>query len=445
MLSSQPRLKAPGAASILPVAASGDRLPILRQYLRIALRWRYVIIGAVVSCILLGTVVTLLMTPKYTATATIEISREADKVTNIPGVDREASVADQEFYQTQYGLLQSRSLSERVARQLRLVDDPKFYQMFGATSNDPAFQLVNGRYPVSGQAIRQRAAGEILLKRLNVDPTRLSRLVDLHFTSPNPDFSARIANSWAENFIETNLERKIQATSYGRNLLQRQLADYKQRLDASQRQLVGYASAEQIINLPSQTASDNRTTSERSIVADDLAALNTALSQATADRIQAEARYEQAGRAGASTEALRNVAINNLRQQLNAPWPFLYDEARIVQKDLDIREYTDTEHDIMIPHTLLLRPGLVVERVWNGYWYWGRPSMAELHDVLRKVTRDIRPDWDITTPAMRAQWSRGEKDAFFPYGRKDMTQVLREMAGAVDQYARPADPEAGRA
>jgi len=137
--------------------------------------------------------------------------------------------------------------------------------------------------------------------------------------------------------------------------------------------------------------------------------------------------------------------INNLRQQLNAPWPFLYDEARIVQKDLDIREYTDTEHDIMIPHTLLLRPGLVVERVWNGYWYWGRPSMAELHDVLRKVTRDIRPDWDITTPAMRAQWSRGEKDAFFPYGRKDMTQVLREMAGAVDQYARPADPEAGRA
>ncbi|PVE50111.1 exopolysaccharide biosynthesis protein [Arthrobacter sp. TPD3018] len=315
MLSSQPRLKAPGAASILPVAASGDRLPILRQYLRIALRWRYVIIGAVVSCILLGTVVTLLMTPKYTATATIEISREADKVTNIPGVDREASVADQEFYQTQYGLLQSRSLSERVARQLRLVDDPKFYQMFGATSNDPAFQLVNGRYPVSGQAIRQRAAGEILLKRLNVDPTRLSRLVDLHFTSPNPDFSARIANSWAENFIETNLERKIQATSYGRNLLQRQLADYKQRLDASQRQLVGYASAEQIINLPSQTASDNRTTSERSIVADDLAALNTALSQATADRIQAEARYEQAGRAGASTEALRNVAINNLRQR----------------------------------------------------------------------------------------------------------------------------------
>ena len=287
MPTSQPRVAAPGTALVGSGAPTDERMPMLRQYLRTALRWRYVIIGAVVGCILLGLIVTLLMTPKYTATATIEISREADKVTNIQGVDREASVADQEFYQTQYGLLQSRSLSERVATQLRLVDDPKFYEMFGATSDKPAFQLVNGRYPASGRAARQRAAGEILLKRLSVDPTRLSRLVDLHFTSPDADLSARVANAWAENFIQTNLERKIQATSYGRNLLQRQLADYKERLDASQRQLVGYASAEQIINLPSQTAGDNRTTSERAIVADDLSSLNTARSQSTADSSQA--------------------------------------------------------------------------------------------------------------------------------------------------------------
>ncbi|MEG8023206.1 GumC family protein [Sphingomonas aerolata] len=298
-----------------PAVAGSGRLPLLRQYLRIALRWRYVIIGSVIACVLLGLIITLLMTPKYTATATIEISREADKVTNIQGVDREASVADQEFYQTQYGLLQSRSLSERVASQLRLVDDPKFYEIFGAVSDEPAFQLTNGRYPASGRAERQRVAGEVLLKRLSVDPTRLSRLVDLHLTSPSADLSAKIVNAWAENFIQTNLERKVQATSYGRNLLQRQLADYKERLDASQRQLVGYASAQQIINLPSQTTGDNRVTSERSIVADDLAALNAVLSQATADRIQAEARNAQAGRAGASTEALRNVAINNLRQR----------------------------------------------------------------------------------------------------------------------------------
>nr|WP_294811021.1 polysaccharide biosynthesis tyrosine autokinase [uncultured Sphingomonas sp.] len=296
------------------LAPEADRMPVIRQFLRVALRWRYVILGVAAACLVVGLVATLLMTPKYTATATVEISRESSKVTDFQGVDREASAADQEFYQTQYGLLRARSLSERVANHLRLVDDPKFFELFGYASDRPAFRLVNGRFPATGRDERQRIAGEILLRNLSVKPTRLSRLVDMSFTSPNAAFSARVANAWAENFIQTNLERKIQATSYGRDLLQRQLTQLKERLDQSQRQLVDYASSQQIVNLPSQSG-DGKTTSERSIIADNLAAFNTALSQATAQRIEAEARYQQAGRAGASEEALRNQAINNLRQR----------------------------------------------------------------------------------------------------------------------------------
>lgn len=301
-----------------PVAVDAPRqgadIPLLRQYLRIALRWRYVILGSVAVCFILGLIITLLMTPKYTADSTLEISRESDQVTNFQGVQPEASVADQEFYQTQYGLLKSRSLSERVAVQLNFVDDPKFFDLFGVPKNKPAFQLVDGQYSASGRNVRQRAAGEILLRNVDIAPTRLSRLVDIRFTSPSAALSAKVANAWAENFIQTNLERKIQATSYGRNLLQRQLSQLKQKLDESQRLLVDYASAEKIINLPAQS-NPNGTTAERSIVADNLATLNAALSQATADRIQAEARYEQAGRAGSSPEALGNLAINDLRQK----------------------------------------------------------------------------------------------------------------------------------
>jgi capsular exopolysaccharide synthesis family protein len=298
----------------LPSASRTDDVPVVRQYLRIAKRWRYVILGAVIASVLLGLIVTLLMTPQFTAGTTIEISRESNQVTNFQGVERETSVADQEFYQTQYGLLESRSLSERVAVQLRLVDDPAFYERFGSSREEPAFQLVNGRFPAGGRVIRQRVAGEILRDHLDVAPTRLSRLVEISFTSPDPAFSARVVNAWSDAFIQTNLERKVQATSYGRNLLQRQLAQQKERLDESQRQLVAYASQQRIINLPAQTSGDG-TTSERSIVADDLASLNGALSQATADRIAVEARYREAGRAGASTEALRNQAINSLRQR----------------------------------------------------------------------------------------------------------------------------------
>src|SRR5690606_17052961 len=96
--------------------------------------------------------------------------------------------------------------------------------------------------------------------------------------------------------------------------LQRQLAEYKDRLDASQRQLVAYASNQEIINLPAESGGNGAAGTERSIVSDDLAALNAALAKATSDRIEAEARFRQSGSEGASAAALSNQAINNLRQ-----------------------------------------------------------------------------------------------------------------------------------
>ena len=129
---------------------------------------------------------------------------------------------------------------------------------------------------------------------------------------------------------------------------------------------------------------------------------------------------------------------NNLRQQLGASYPFLYDEKKQVRDDLDILEYTDSQHEPMIPHTFLLGPGLKIHKFWNGYYYWGRPSTAELHDELRTLTRNIRADWDLSKPELKRTWDAGDKSAFYPYGVKSMEQTLTEMAGAVDQYTKAA-------
>jgi peroxiredoxin len=104
------------------------------------------------------------------------------------------------------------------------------------------------------------------------------------------------------------------------------------------------------------------------------------------------------------------------RAGLGAQWPFLADPGRIVQKDLDIQEYTDPHHDPMIPHTLVLKPGLEIFQIYNGYWYWGRPSIEELRADLREIRRSISPDWDLAAPGLREAWERGERDTFFPYG-----------------------------
>jgi hypothetical protein len=65
--------------------------------------------------------------------------------------------------------------------------------------------------------------------------------------------------------------------------------------------------------------------------------------------------------------------VQEFRLSVGAQWTFLSDPGRTVQKDLDIQEYTDPEHDPMIPHTLVLKPGLIIHSVYNGYWFLGPP------------------------------------------------------------------------
>lgn len=118
--------------------------------------------------------------------------------------------------------------------------------------------------------------------------------------------------------------------------------------------------------------------------------------------------------------------INEYRKSLDAHWPFLSDAGRTIQKDLDIAEYTDPLHNPMIPHTIVLEPGLVVYKVYVGYWFFGRPTVEELRQDLRAVLMKCRPDWDITKPEFKSAWSEGRKEQFYPYG-KSFLQTLREQ------------------
>lgn len=106
---------------------------------------------------------------------------------------------------------------------------------------------------------------------------------------------------------------------------------------------------------------------------------------------------------------------NEYRDQVGARWPFLSDPERKVQKDLEIQEYTDPVHDPMIPHTLVLEPGLVIYRIYNGYFFWGRPSTDDLWRDLREIFRKL-PDWDITEPGLRENWEKGDRSKHYPYG-----------------------------
>jgi len=120
------------------------------------------------------------------------------------------------------------------------------------------------------------------------------------------------------------------------------------------------------------------------------------------------------------------IETNEFRSGVDAHWTFLSDAGRKVQKDLDIAEYTDPQHNPMVPHTLVLEPELRVYKIYMGYWYFGRPTVEELRQDLRAVLQRCRPDWDISKPELNAAWEKGDKTRFFPYG-KSYAEVFAEQ------------------
>ena len=290
-----------------------NRAPPLRRLLRMATRWRWVLIGGVVGGAVLGLFVTLLMTRQYTSTMRLEISRETARVVNIDSVERDTSIGDQEFYQTQYGLLRAQVLAERVARDMGAVDDPGFFKLFGHADD---FSRNAGS---AGRAKRNEIAGRILLLHVGVSPVRGSSLVDIGVVTPSPELSQKIAQMWGQDFIASNLERRFEASSYARRFLETRLDQLRDKLQSSERQAMTYAAGQGIIDLPtpgnSNPGGDGGAAPSRSLVTDDLVALNTAREVATAERIQAQSRLAEVTHPDASTEALNNEAIGVLRKE----------------------------------------------------------------------------------------------------------------------------------
>lgn len=299
----------PSLALETPRAPGPLRTPIVEQYWQALRTHKWLVAGIIAGCLALGLILTLLMTPKYTATSRIEISRQQENVTNVEGLEDKDVGQSLEFYQTQYSLLESRSLAERVARALNLANDRTFVQAYGLEDEKNAD--ISAKAPRASDARNKRIV-DILLDNIDISPIRSSALVDVSYTAPNPALSAKIANAWTDQFIAANLDRRFASTADARKFLEDQLQKLRTRLEESEANLVNYSSSKRIIPLSTTQSDDGKTQTQQTLVASDLQALNTELASATAARIQAESAYRQSG---VTEGALDNPAVNALRQQ----------------------------------------------------------------------------------------------------------------------------------
>ncbi|HEY0599441.1 polysaccharide biosynthesis tyrosine autokinase [Brevundimonas sp.] len=284
----------------------------LAVYWRLALKHRILILGCFLGALAIGAALTLLMTPIYTATATLQIDREAARVVTSEDVTpRESMSQGEEFFQTQYGLLRSRSLAERVVESL------------GLASSDQALAAIGVEPPArtgtaAAQAERRRAVAlSVVQEGLGVTPVRGSRLVAVSFDNPDPVVAARIANAYAENFIQSNLDRKYESSAYAREFLEERIAQTKGRLEEAERQLVAYAANQQIINVGESDEGDANGGATQSLASNNLVALNSALASARAARVAAEEKWRSARSNQLMTlpEVLQNPSIQRLTEQ----------------------------------------------------------------------------------------------------------------------------------
>jgi capsular exopolysaccharide synthesis family protein len=268
-------------------------------------RRRYIILAITALGIAAGLLISMLTRPQYAGTVTIQVAREEAKVLNMEGVEQDTGERfDTEFYQTQYALLKSRSLAERVVRDLALDNNYLFLANFAPDRVDQVRALPREQ--------RFALATKLVSTNTVITPIRLSSIIDVTYNSHNPDNAATVANALAENFVQSNLMRRYEAAAYAREFLQSRLNQVRARLEDSERKAVEYAQQQGLIKV---RTGQGENASEQSILANDLASLSEQLTLARAQRAQAEAQFRAGGSGSVAAQSLSNTTINELHKQ----------------------------------------------------------------------------------------------------------------------------------
>lgn len=275
----------------------------LIQYVSVLQRRLPLILIVLGAALAIGLYSTFSTVPLFRATTIIQIDREAARV--VKQGDAETNIAARpgpEFYNTQYGLIASRNVASAVVRKLRLADNSALLAGYSGTDPEDVMRA-------SREARTRRAIG-LVMSHTNVDPVRNSGLVNISFASPDRALSAQVANSIASTYIELNLQRRFDANSYARTFLEQELARVRRALEDSEQQVVAYGNNADIVEL-NQQVSEGGQSSGQTVDELSLAALNSSLAAARAERIAAEAR----ARNRSSLALASDPAMQALRQQ----------------------------------------------------------------------------------------------------------------------------------
>jgi capsular exopolysaccharide synthesis family protein len=264
----------------------------LRKYVDILFQRRWTIVSVTLIALVITLVVSLTMRPFYTAKGTVMIEKEPN-ILSFEDIFQIETFRD-DYFQTQYKLLQSRSLAERTIEKLKLWEKEEFAgrpQVKPEELKDPLFK---------------RKMVDRFLDRLEIKPIRMTRLVEVAFRAHEPTLASDCVNGLFDSFVDMNIEIKSEATEQATEFLTQQIAELKKEISVKEQELQNYGQEKNIIIL-----SDKETT-----ILDKLSELNKALTEAQLDRVRKEAYYTEIKNASPDyiPEALSNPLIQRLRE-----------------------------------------------------------------------------------------------------------------------------------
>ncbi|MGA2335633.1 MAG: polysaccharide biosynthesis tyrosine autokinase [Terriglobales bacterium] len=289
------------ARNYAPLPAEGF---FLREYGRILKKRMWVIISTWLIIATLATVRTLRMTPVYDATGRIAVNRENSQNLGFKDSDQGAGYDYDDYFialETQVGILQSDAIAFQVIKNLKLNNNPAFAGVAAKPRTEPPLNSLQVDAPFESSLLDRFRSG----LKLSVVPR--TRIVEIHYSHPDPRLAAQIVNMLINTYIEQNFKTKFESTTQTSEWLSQQLADLALKVETSQEKLVRYQKDHNILGIDEK----------QNIVTSKLDELNKELTDALGDRIQKESAYKfaSAGNPEIFAKAESSTVLSQLRTQ----------------------------------------------------------------------------------------------------------------------------------
>jgi polysaccharide biosynthesis transport protein len=354
------RNAAPGGYPTIPTQDS-----LLREYLRVLIKNKWVVIGSLLLVLGVVTISTLRSTPIYEAVGSIAINKMDPVTFNLKDSSSSVDYYDPTDLDTEVRILKSDLLALQVIRQLNLDKQPEF-EAKSKTSPSSLELTTDAMQPDSA---RTSAVLATFKGNLQVALVPNTRIIEVRYRSPDKNIAARVVNTLANTYVEQNFKTRFESTMQASDWLSKQLVDLQIKVETSQEKLVKYQKEHEILGIDEK---QNITTAK-------LDELNRELTSAESVRMEKESIYHlvQTGDSD-SIAAAANVDGASRGSSANSA---LLEKLREQQADLKIQvAQLSTQFGPSYPKLAQLNSQL-------------KEVDAEIQTEIRKVAARLRGDY----------------------------------------------------